>query len=129
MRRETVLGALTAINLALLAAMAFMQILPARAQDHPGILRGSGLQIVDSQGRVRSSISVLPAADGQAETVLLRLITQDGQPSVKIAASTKSAGLSFVGGDDESYVILDADGPETRLKMAEPQGREKLISP
>lgn len=129
MRRETILSALTAINLILLSGIVLTQILPARAQDQPGILRGSGLQIVDGQGRVRSSISVLPAKEGQAETVLFRLITQDGQPSVKIAASTASAGLSFVGGDDESYVILDADGPKTRLKMVEPQGREKLIAP
>lgn len=129
MRRETILGALTAINLILLSGIVLTQILPVRAQDQPGILRGSGLQIVDGQGRVRSSISVLPAKEGQAETVLFRLITQDGQPSVKIAASTASAGLSFVGGDDESYVILDADGPKTRLKMVEPQGREKLIAP
>lgn len=78
---------------------------------------------------MRSSISVLPAAAGQPETVLFRLIPENGQPSVKIAASATSAGLSFAGGDDESYVILDADGPETRLKMAEPQGREKLMSP
>ena len=129
MRRETVLGALTAVNLVMLAGMVLTQILPVWAQDQPGILRGSGLQIVDGQGRVRSSISVLPAKEGQAETVLFRLITQDGQPSVKIAASTASAGLSFVGGDDESYVILDAEGPKTRLKMVEPQGREKLIAP
>ena len=129
MRRETILGALTAVNLVMLAGMVLTQILPARAQDEPGILRGSELQIVDGQGRVRSSISVLPAKDGQAETVLFRLITQDGQPSVKIAASTASAGLSFVGGNDESYVILDAEGPKTRLKMVEPQGREKLIAP
>lgn len=129
MRRETILSALTAINLILLSGIVLTQILPVRAQDQPGILRGSGLQIVDGQGRVRSSISVLPAKEGQAETVLFRLITQDGQPSVKIAASTASAGLSFVGGDDESYVILDADGPKTRLKMVEPQGREKLIAP
>ncbi|WP_217573066.1 hypothetical protein [Mesorhizobium sp. GbtcB19] len=129
MRRETFLGALTAINLLLLAGVVLTQILPVSAQDQPGILRGSGLQIVDGQGRVRSSISVLPAKEGQPETVLLRLITQDGQPSVKIAASSASAGLSFVGGDDESYVILDADGPKTLLKMVEPQGREKLITP
>ncbi len=129
MGREAVPGALTAINLALLAGIALTHILPASAQNNTGILRGSGLEIVDGQGRVRSSISVLPAADGQAETVLLRLITEAGKPSVKISASNKSAGLSFVGGDDESYVILDADGPETRLKMVEPQGREKLISP
>jgi len=39
------------------------------------------------------------------------------------------AGLSFVGGDDESYIILEADGPESRLKMVEQGGREHLVSP
>lgn len=129
MRREVILGAVTAANLVLFAATALMQILPAKAQDAVGILRGSGLEIVDGEGRLRSSISILPAAAGEAETVLFRLITPNGQPSVKIAASTASAGLSFVGGDDLSYVILDADGAETRLKMVEPEGREKLIAP
>jgi len=129
MRREVILGAVTAVNLVLFAATALMQILPAKAQDGTGILRGSGLEIVDGEGRLRSSISILPAAAGEAETVLFRLITPNGQPSVKIAASTASAGLSFVGGDDLSYVILDADGAETRLKMVEPEGREKLIAP
>jgi len=129
MRREVILGAVTAANLVLFAATALMQILPAKAQDAVGILRGSGLEIVDGEGRLRSSISILPAAAGEAETVLFRLITPNGQPSVKIAASTASAGLSFVGGDDASYVILEADGPETRLKMVEPEGREKPIAP
>ena len=129
MRREVILGAVTAANLVLFAATALMQILPAKAQDAVGILRGSGLEIVDGEGRLRSSISILPAAAGEAETVLFRLITPNGQPSVKIAASTASAGLSFVGGDDLSYVILDADGAETRLKMVEPNGREHVVSP
>jgi hypothetical protein len=129
MRRETLLGAVTAVNLILFAATGLMQILPAEAQDGAGILRGSGLEIVDGEGRLRSSISILPAAAGEAETVLFRLIPPNGQPSVKIAASTASAGLSFVGGDDVSYVILEADGPKTRLKMVEPEGREKVIAP
>ena len=129
MRRETLLGAVTAVNLILFAATGLMQILPAEAKDGAGILRGSGLEIVDGEGRLRSSISILPAAAGEAETVLFRLITPSGQPSVKIAASTASAGLSFVGGDDVSYVILEADGPETRLKMVEPGGRDKVFAP
>ena len=62
MRREVILGAVTAVNLVLFAATALMQILPAKAQDAVGILRGSGLEIVDGEGRLRSSISILPAA-------------------------------------------------------------------
>lgn len=73
MRREAILGAVTAVNLVLFAATALMQILPAKAQDAVGILRGSGLEIVDGGGRLRSSISILPAAAGEAETVLFRL--------------------------------------------------------
>ncbi|WP_246749991.1 hypothetical protein [Mesorhizobium caraganae] len=86
----------------MVAATGLMQILPAKARDGTGILRGSGLEIVDSEGRLRSSISILPATAGEAETVLFRLIPENGQPSVKIAASTASAGLSFVGGDPRS---------------------------
>jgi len=100
----------------------------------PSVLRGSGLEIVDDHGRVRASISIQPpvtAPDGDAytETILLRLIDPNGQPSVRISTSVTGAGLSLVGGDDESYVILAAEGPETRLKMVEPGGREQLFTP
>ena len=47
------------------------------------------------------------------------------------------AGLSGIGAayylqtrcPTRSYVILEADGPETRLKMVEPEGRERRITP
>jgi hypothetical protein len=61
--------------------------------------------------------------------VLLRLSQADGQPGVKIAASATAAGLSFVGGDDESGVILEADGPEARLEVMEQNGREDRARP
>ena len=59
--------------------------------------------IVDDQDRVRASLSVMPAgtsAQGVAfpETVLLRLITEHGRPSVKISASEEAAGLNGVAG-------------------------------
>lgn len=129
MKREMVLTALTVINLALLAGLEFGRVLPAAAQGEPGILRGSGLEIVDGKGRLRATITIQPPAEGATETALLRLIQPGGQPAVKIGASLTGAGLSFVGGDDQSYVILDADGAETRLKMVEPGGRERLITP
>ncbi|WP_284282922.1 hypothetical protein [Mesorhizobium amorphae] len=102
------------------------QVLPATAQGGMGILRGSAFELVDPRGRVRA---IQPEVEGASETVLFRLIHPNGQPSVKISASMTGAGLSFVGGDDESYIILEADGPESRLKMVEPGGREHLVSP
>ncbi|MFD9897935.1 hypothetical protein ACHMW4_27360 [Mesorhizobium sp. UC22_110] len=129
MKRETLLTALTVTNLALLFGMGLDRVLPARALSEPGILRGNGLEIIDKEGRLRATITIQPPAEGATETTLLRLIQPDGQPAVKIGASLTGAGLSFVGGDDQSYVILDADGAETRLKMMEPGGRERLLTP
>lgn len=129
MRRDVVLGALTAVNLLLLFGIGLSQVLPAAAQSGAGTVRGSAFELVDAQGRVRASLSIQPAGGGASETVLLRLIQPDGQPAVKIAASASAAGLSFVGGDDESYVILEADGPEARLEVMEQNGRERRAWP
>jgi hypothetical protein len=126
MLRETVLGALTAVNLVVLV-VGLTRILPAMAQT--GVLRGSGFELVDSEGRLRASISIQPEVAGASETVLFRLIQPDGQPAVKISASMTGAGLSFVGGDDESFILLDADGPEGKLRIVEQNKGETLISP
>jgi hypothetical protein len=120
--------ALSALNLIVLAALG-AQLWPAEAQGRAGIIRGSGIEIVDDAGRIRASLSILPAAEGSAETVLFRLINAEGQPSVKIGASDTTSGLSFVGGDDESYLILEAKGPDAMLKLVEQQTRETLLSP
>jgi len=52
--------ALTIVNLALLA-FSVSALPPAAAQGKTPVLRGSGLEIVDDQGRVRASITVMPA--------------------------------------------------------------------
>jgi hypothetical protein len=72
--------ALGAANVALLAFLLVQSFAPASAASDDGILRGRGLQVIDSQGRVRASIAVLPASGNAAETVMLRLITEHGRP-------------------------------------------------
>jgi hypothetical protein len=135
MRTPRSLIALTVLNSVLLAALLVQQLRPAFAADQPPVLRGRGLQIVDSQGRVRASISVVPPekANGgdPSETVLLRLITEKGRPSVKIAASEPSSGLSFAGptGTKDTYVILQAKGNTTSLKLRNEEGLEQVVSP
>src|SRR5262249_7864463 len=100
------------------------------------LLRGRGLQIVDEQGRVRASISVLPSGrspDGsaQAETVLLRLITERGRPSVKIGASEPVSGLSFAGptGTKDTYLILEAREKTSVLRLRNEDGKEQVVRP
>jgi hypothetical protein len=70
-----------------------------------------------------------PNGQTYPETVVLRLIDINGQPSVKLATSEQSAGLSLVGGDDASYTVLKADIMESSLKLTNKAGRQQLIKP
>jgi hypothetical protein len=128
MHGRWLLSLLTAINLGLLVFL-LAKTWVAEVHDRQSVLRGSGLQIVDSQGRVRASLAVLPASTSGSETVLLRLIDSNGQPSVKIATSDTASGISLVGGDDQSYLQLEADGPQSSLKIVEPGNRQQVVTP
>ncbi len=126
---------LTLANLVILiGALATMR--PAVAQGVPPVLRGRALEIVDDQGRVRASLTVLPAStsakgDRYQETVLLRLITERGRPSVKIGASEEEAGVSLAGptGTSNTYVILESKGTSSSLKLRNEDGREQIVRP
>ena len=104
MKNQRIIIVLTVVNIALVLTQYF-GIPAVRAKDEANILRGRALQIVDEQGHVRASISVLPAqtqpnGETYPETVLLRLITERGRPSVKISASEETAGATFAGPSD-----------------------------
>jgi len=132
---------LTVVNLALLLLLLAERVRPAVAQPAPApdalpMLRGRGLEIVDAQGRVRASISVLPAepsaaGHGTSETVLLRLTTERGRPTVKIGASEPQSGLSVAGptGTQDTYVILQATGTSSALTLHAEGGRERRVTP
>jgi hypothetical protein len=126
---------LTLVNLALLI-FTLSQARPAAAEGGPPVLRGRALEIVDDRGRVRAFIQALPAkaqANGEmsAETVLLRLITERGRPSVKIGSSEQAAGLSLAGPSNtkDTYVILEAKGTASSLKLRNEDGREQIVRP
>jgi len=136
MKSTKFLLALTAVNFFLLVALLAQSFGLARAESEAPVLRGRGLQIVDAQGRIRASISVLPAGpsqDGivQGETVLLRLITERGRPSVKIGASEQVSGLSVAGpsGTKDTYAILQARDETSMLRVRNENGKEQLVKP
>jgi hypothetical protein len=136
MNARTGLYTLVALNLALLSLSLAQQLRPALAQGELPVLRGRALEIVDSQGRVRASISVLPptrstSGEAQSETVLLRLITERGRPTVKIGSSEPTSGLSFAGptGTKDSYLILQTKGTTSSLKLRNEDGREQVLAP
>jgi hypothetical protein len=79
---------------------------------------------------------VLPAStsahgDHSPEMVLLRLITEQGRPSVKISASEEASGLSFAGptGTSDTYTILEAKGKASFLRLRNEDGKESIVKP
>lgn len=145
MKNQRVLIALTVINLGL-ALFLVSQIrrvdagvdAAAGAAGPAQVLRGSSLEIVDDQGRVRASIK-LQAGDpnykmpdgktGYPETVMFRLIDANGRPEVKIGASAEGGGIGLIGETDNTHIVLKADGPATVLKLTNKDGKQQLIKP
>jgi hypothetical protein len=135
MKTQRILLALTLLNL---AAVAFLLARTRRSEASaaPGLLRGSALEIVDAQGRVRASIRIqpedpahpLPDGSPRPENVILRLITPDGRPTVKLGGSAAGAGLGLIGASDARHVILKAEGGEVYLKLVD-EDRQRLVQP
>jgi len=108
----------------------------ALTDDVPAVLRAHSIEIVDARGKVRASLSVLPEdpkviwkGKPYPETVLLRLISPDGRPNVKLGASSMGGGLVIGGESNPTYVQVLAEGGETTLKLINKDGTERVIKP
>jgi hypothetical protein len=130
MRTQRVAIALTIVNLVLLVVQV-VRVSPLSAEEPAPVLRARALQIVDDAGRVRASLSVLPASDQAAETVLLRLITEQGRPSVKIGASEGTSGVSVAGptGTQNTWITLTSNGSASKVVVKSEDGGEQIIQP
>src|SRR6476660_936661 len=101
MKTQRLLIALTAINLGLFTCQVIQpRLAVASTVDVPGVLRGRALEIVDDRGRIRASITVVPEdpkviwkGKPYPETTLLRLMSPDGRPNVKLGASRSGSAL------------------------------------
>ena len=74
--------------------------------------------------------STLKSGESYPETVLLRLITELGRPSV-IGASEQDTGLALVGpsGTKDTYVQLGAKGMVSSLILKNENGLERVLRP
>jgi hypothetical protein len=137
MQIQKLLVVLTAVNLGLLGYQVTRPHLAiASTTDEPGVLRGRSLEIVDGRGKVRASIAVLPEdpkvlwkGKPYPETVLLRLMSPEGRPNVKLGASKNGSGLVIGGESNPTYIQVLAEGGETTLKLINKEGVERLIKP
>ena len=129
--------ALTVINLGLFVVQ-LVRMEKAEAPDGPEILRGSGIEIVDDEGRLRAQLKLEPAnaafempdgSKGYPETVIFRLITSDGKPRVKLTTSEEGSGLMLLGNSDDTQAIVHADGTKSSLKLRNDELTQQLIAP
>ena len=100
------------------------------------LIRTRALELVDDQGRVRAELRVTPAqpdfkmpdgTKGYPEAVLLRLITSQNNPNVKLVATEDGAGL-VLGGEKGHVQLLSRDS-DSFVKIVTGDGREKTIRP
>jgi hypothetical protein len=119
MKIQRLLVALTVINLGLLVFLLAQTRLYIGPQGvrvwtnvNETVLRGRALEIIDDQGRTRAAINLHPAdqAHSYPETAILRLIDQNGRPSVKLSTSDRGGGLALVTDTQNTYVQLSGHG-------------------
>jgi len=119
MKTQRLLVVLTVINLGLLVFLLAQTRLYIGPQGvrvwtnvDGSVLRGRALEIIDDQGRTRAAINVHPAdqVHSYPETAILRLVDQNGRPSVKLSTSERGGGLALVSDGQETYVQLTGRG-------------------
>ena len=136
MKTQSLLTALTVVNCALL----IYSLVPrtVAADTVAPVLKGRALQIVDEQGKVRASISVLPAdpkvkmpdgTTGYPETVLMRLINSKGRPNLKLEAREDGSSIGMGGDTDPTYIFLQAKGDKTFIQQTNHDGKQQMLKP
>ena len=137
MQTQRLLVILTAVNLGLVCYQSLRpQQSVATPAGAPAVIRGRALEIIDEQGRVRASLSVLPEdpkvmwnGKPYPETVLLRLMSPEGRPNVKLGATKLGSGLLIGGESNPTHIQVLSEGGETTLKLINGDGVERLIKP
>ena len=136
MTTQRLLVLLTLVNLGLFAFQV-SHLSPANAATDD-VLRGSGIEIVDENGRLRAQLKLEPGdptfewpdgKQGYPDTVIFRLITPDGKPRVKLTTSEYGSGLMLLGDSDDTQSILSADGTESSLKLRNSEANQQLMQP
>jgi hypothetical protein len=135
MKMQRIAIALTVINLIIMTVL-LTKMDTATGRQHeqkkPEVLRGSGLEITDSMGKLRASITFHNPVEKDGVNysggILLRLINSKGQPSVKIDAAEDGGGLSF-SNEADGYIQLLSKESGGFLKIKNADGKEQIVKP
>ena len=96
----------------------------ARPQEDAPLLRGRALELVDDRGQIRARLDVEPGGE-----VVLRLLDRRGTIRVKLGAGEDGSGLLLNNDATEPGVHLLAGTGGSSVKLANKDGRERLITP
>ena len=134
MKTQKIALGLTIINLIIMIVI-ITKVNPATAQQRQNelkVIRARGLEIIDSMGRIRASLTLQPAVtqDGKfyPQGILLRLINTKGQPSVKIGAAENGGGISL-SNESQGYIQILAKEEGGFVKIKNADGKEKVFQP
>jgi len=143
MKNQRTVVFLTCVNFGFLIFLVMHQTTPVKADSATTVLRVRALEIVDTQGRLRASLQVIPEGparrpDGSAaeqsgkvypEAVVFRLIRPDGRPSVKIATTEQGSGIDLSGGIDPTYIVLSSEAGEASITLTNKDGHHQVVKP
>ena len=133
MKTQRVAIGLTLVNLGLLIFLV-AQLGNAGAQNVAPVLRGRGLEIVDSQGQVRAEIVVHgpETVNGKTypETVLFRMATPQRAPLMKLTVSEEGSALGLSDDSQPGGIELRANRNKGNyVKVVNSDGHEQTIKP
>jgi hypothetical protein len=132
MKTQRIALVVTVINLMLMVVLLAQFRLASANDEVVPILRGRGLEIVDSQGRIRAQILVhgpeVVNNKQYPETVLFRLADQHKRPLVKLTAAENGAALGL-SDDADGGVQLFARDTGSFVKVTDKKGKEQVLKP
>lgn len=133
MKTQRVAIGLTLVNLGLLIFL-LAQLGNTGAQNVAPVLRGRGLEIVDSQGQVRAEILVHgpETVNGKTypETVLFRMATAQRAPLMKLTVSEEGSALGLSDDSQPGGIELRANRNKGNyVKVVNSDGHEQTIKP
>lgn len=123
MRGSRITVLVTALNLILLLVI-LVNRGSASVQAPESLLRGQALEIVDERGQIRARLNV--ETDGE---VVFRLLDDRGEIRVKLGADAEGSGLLLANDATEPGVHLLAKAAGSSVKVANKDGRERLVTP
>jgi hypothetical protein len=111
------------LNAALIAALAAERG-GAAAPEPAAPLRASSLELVDAQGQIRAKLGVEEGGE-----VVLRLLDEKGDIRVKLGANAQGSGLLLANDAAEPGIQLLARASGTGIRLADKDGRARVVTP